>query len=238
MKKILISAIFLIAFFDISNAQIHRVPQNLPLLDLKKIHWGFTFGMNMSNFTIDKNQSFVDGNDSLKIIGIENHSTPGMFLGPIINFRIAKFIDFRLLLDISLVQRKFSYYILNPDTTLSITEINVPSYFVEMPLLVKFKGDRINNFRPYLVSGAAFKYDLASMRKVDINSPYLLTNPLDFYFEIGPGFDFYLPYFKFSIELKYSAGMSNVLGKQNTVYSRPIEALKSNMFMISLHFED
>jgi len=239
MKKTLVLSIILAFSFIISNAQnTHRIPQNLAFLDAKPIHWGFTFGANISNFTIYKSQTFVNNTDSIQILGIENFSTPGMFLGPIVNFRLGRFIDFRILFDISLVQRKFSYYELLADSSLKTTEIQVPSYFIELPALVKLKGARINNFRPYLVTGAAFKYDLASMRKVDPNAPYLITNPVDFYLEIGPGFDFYLPYFKFSIELKYSGGLLNMLGPQNTIYSRSIASLKSNTFMISFHFED
>ena len=62
--------------------------------------------------------------------------------------------------------------------------------------------------------------------------------PLDFYFEIGAGLDFYLTYFKLSTELKMSYGLKDVLIHEPDVeYNSVIEELKSKMFLLSLHFE-
>ncbi len=238
MKKILfLLSLLLVAASVNAQQRLNEKPKNLPFLDNKPIHWGFTFGTNFTSFTIYKSEQFVKGEDSIRFIGIENNAIPGMFLGPILNIRMGRFLDLRFLPEISLVQRKFTYYSVNPDTTLQLTTIKVPSYFIELPVLIKWKGARMTNFRPYVIAGGSFKYDLASLRKVDTNNPYLKTNAIDYYIEFGPGFDFYFPYFKFSIELKYGAGILNNLGNQNTIYSRPIESLKSNTFMLSFHFE-
>ncbi|MFO7656744.1 MAG: PorT family protein, partial [Bacteroidales bacterium] len=70
-------------------------------------------------------------------------------------------------------------------------------------------------------------------------------------YEIGFGTDFYLEEFKFTIELKYSVGITNVLKRslkdngdgpvlppaEFAVYTNVIDRLNSRMFMVSFHFE-
>ena len=59
----------------------------------------------------------------------------------------------------------------------------------------------------------------------------------DWAYEVGGGFDFFLPYFKFGIELKQSFGLPNVLIQDNTEFSTPLHSLRSNVFMLSFTFE-
>jgi hypothetical protein len=206
------------------------------MLDNKTAHWGFTFGTSYTGFNIYKNSTFVD---SSYYTAIEGKASPGIFLGPLFNLRITKFLDMRLLLDISFNQRNITY-IFNgsPDSsTNGNVTIPIPSSFIELPILFKYKAARINNFRPYIIAGVSAKYDLGTVRKINYNEPHLKIAPFDMYLEVGPGFDFYLPYFKFSIEFKYGNGFTNLLDPENTIYSNPIDELKSNTFMVSFHFE-
>ena len=67
---------FTLIFFFISLAfssysQRHKKPQNLPRYDFKKIHFGFTLGINSLNFHINKNNDFLI-NDTLLIIALNN----------------------------------------------------------------------------------------------------------------------------------------------------------------------
>ena len=39
------------------------------------------------------------------------------------------------------------------------------SSFLEFPLLVKLKGDRLNNVRPYVIGGLNYRYDLAGKKE-------------------------------------------------------------------------
>jgi len=239
MKKIFLAtliSVFAISAFAQGSSQI---PVNLPLYDHKTVHWGFSFGTAKTDFTIYKNSSFFD-TDSINIIGIENTSLPGFFLGPVFNVKLNRYFDLRFLVNISFTQRNMKYYIASgtdTSTTIDQTLIKLPSSFLEFPVLLKYKGQRINNFGPYFILGASGKYDLASLRKLNTDEPHLQIAPFDVYLELGPGFDFYFPYFKFSLELKYSNGFFNVLEKDNSIYSRPLDGLKSHSFMLSFHFE-
>lgn len=238
MKKLLLTGLFSFLSLLIFGQGV-QVPINLPYHDNKPVHWGFTFGVAKTDFTIYKNSNFFN-TDSVNILGIEQSSLPGLFLGPVFNVRLGKYFDFRFLIDISFTQRNFTYYFASDgDSSSNFTTelIKLPSSFVEVPLLLKYKGQRCNNFRPYMILGASPKFDLAALRKINYDEPYLQINPVDVYLEVGPGFDFYFPYFKFSVELKYSNGFMNNLYQDHSKYSTPIDALKSHSFMLSFHFE-
>lgn len=55
--------------------------------------------------------------------------------------------------------------------------------------------------------------------------------------EIGFGTDFYLEYFKFGIEIKMSYGIRDILDRDNTPLTDPIDKLSTKMFLLSLTFE-
>ena len=55
--------------------------------------------------------------------------------------------------------------------------------------------------------------------------------------EIGFGIDFYLEYFKFSPQIKLSHGILNVLNKENTIYTKSFNQLRTNGWMLSFTFE-
>jgi hypothetical protein len=59
----------------------------------------------------------------------------------------------------------------------------------------------------------------------------------DLSIDAGGGFDFFMPYFKFSIELKTAFGQRNLLIQDNNKFTTPITSLKSRTFVVSLTFE-
>jgi hypothetical protein len=58
---------------------------------------------------------------------------------------------------------------------------------------------------------------------------------------MGAGLDFYLTYFKLSIELKMSTGLSNILVNEaapgHPEYYNAIEKIKSQIWILAFHFE-
>jgi hypothetical protein len=116
------------------------------------------------------------------------------------------------------------------------------SSFLEFPLLLKLKGDRMNNVRPYVIAGINFRYDLAAKKEFDAEKPiYIRIKKPDLYYEAGAGLDFYLPYFKLSVELKMSNGIGDVLVREyapgHPQFVDAIERLKSQIWVLSFHFE-
>jgi hypothetical protein len=59
----------------------------------------------------------------------------------------------------------------------------------------------------------------------------------DYSAEVGGGFDMFLPYFKFGIELKHSVGIPNLLIDDGTRFSTPLESLRSKTWILTFTFE-
>jgi hypothetical protein len=83
---------------------------------------------------------------------------------------------------------------------------------------------------------------MAGRKDYEQNGPYIRLKKPDFYLEIGFGIDFFLQYFKFSPELKVSAGFRNVLiddpaGGGNSIYVHSIDKLQSYLVMLCFYFE-
>jgi hypothetical protein len=116
------------------------------------------------------------------------------------------------------------------------------SSYLEFPLLLKYKGDRLNNVRPYVIGGINFRYDLAGKRAYDDAKPiYIRIKRPDLYYEAGAGLDFYLTYFKLSVEVKMSNGLRNVMVKEaapgHPEYVHAIDKIKSQIWILAFHFE-
>lgn len=174
------------------------------------------------------------------VYSIENTISPGFQLGPIINFRVFKYLDVRALLLLSFGERDLFYKLIGDSASgpepFELVEMKIESTFLEFPVLLKYKGKRYNNFRPYLIGGICPKYDLAAQKKLKDDEVKIRLNELDYYWEIGFGLDFYFDYFKFSTELKFSAGLTNVVKYDGTQFTTSIDKMNSRMLMLSFHF--
>ena len=55
--------------------------------------------------------------------------------------------------------------------------------------------------------------------------------------EMGFGMDFYLEYFKFSPQIKLSFGLVDLLAEDETIYTKSVEKLTTNAWLLSFTFE-
>jgi len=240
--------------------------QDEPLLNYQKIdhkpfHFGYTLGINTMDFGIYPAQGSIDLDGTrLDTFPEINRLSPGIDIGIVTNFRINKYLDFRFLPGISLGQRNINYYthpdngnsgqsdgtpINASDSSAFLTDespMNIGSTFINVPFILRYEAQRYYNFRPYIIAGVNLRWDMA--RNKDFNADediYVKLKPFDIYMEGGLGADFYLPYFKLSVELKLSVGTLNVLDPdrddQNPGYVSSLDKLKSRMVSLSFHFE-
>jgi len=245
LSKKLFLLLLVLLVFD-ASAQKSRV-KNLPKYDARVLHFGFALGLDNFDFTIRNSDDFfikdANGNYIIdRIYGIENQTTNGFHIGPISNLRINKYFDVRFLILLTFGQRDLNYKIAQDPRTeeepFRIHTMKIESTFVEFPLLLKFKSKRLNNFRPYLIGGINPKLDLAAQKEIDDEEkPKIRLHDFDVYWEIGFGIDFYLMYFKFSTELKFSVGLRNVLVYDDTQFTDAIQRMSSKMFVLSFNFE-
>jgi len=237
MKKIIL--ILLVSISTNLFAQ-KDIPKNLPNLDRKKLHFGFTVGTNIMDFNIVNSDNFLNDAQIDYIYGIENNPSAGFHLGPVSNLQLGKHFDLRLLINLSFGQRNLTYYFADTlnNRTLSSHTMKIASTFIEFPLHIKYKSVRINNYRPYLIGGINPKIDLAARKKIkEEEMPKIRLKSTDLYYEFGFGIDFYLTYFKFSTEIKYGVGLLNIIEPDNTQFTNSIDKMNSRMLMISFHFE-
>lgn len=219
------------------QAQQQRGPQNRPEYYGDVIHFGFFLGINRTNFLITPvNDLAAAAGDSLKTI-LSAPST-GFNLGIVSEMRMMEYATLRFTPDIAFGSRNIEYHFEGRDT-FDITK-KVESTFLNFPLSVKIRSKRLNNIAAYMIGGFKYTLDLASQKDARNTVPGQEVIKLfnqDFGYEAGAGMDFFLPYFKFGIELKIGMGMRNLLVKDETIYAQSLDRLRSKVFLISFTFE-
>lgn len=235
-------------------AQKQKV-NHMTTFDDKLIHFGFTLGLNTLDFAvahynpIGMNPDFSPAQwqlDSEQIT--RNHYVradvadliPGFTVGIVSSLRLTKDLNLRFLPGLSFGERQltYNYEVWEIDYYQPLQYYSIKSTFLDFPLLIKYKARRINNDRPYIIFGPAYRQDISRTGKEDLVK--LTTG--GFYAEIGAGWDHYFTFFRFSVEAKVSLGINNQLGpspgdNQRQYYSQAIKSLRSNIFTLCFHFE-
>lgn len=231
MKKIYKVALILLLSQNL-YAQRYNVPLNLPNYDNKPIHFGFLIGLNTLDFKLTPVSNVED-----ELFVIQSQNQKGFNLGVVSNMRLGNNLDFRFIPTLSLAERRI-FYTLNDNTVLTNENKKIESTFIEFPISIKYKSSRYNNGRAYIITGMKYSLDLASQRNIDDEGLEIVKiKKDDFLYEIGLGLDFYLPYFKFSPELKANFGLTNLVVNDGSIYSRSIKGMKTRGFSISFTFE-
>ncbi len=211
-------------------------PLNRSWYDDRLIHFGFSLGTNTMDYNITPDQSFYH-TDSL--YADVSHLFPGINIQIITDLRLNKYMNLRFLPGVSFGQRTVMYY---KDQERYGTDQRLESSYLEFPLSLKFKGDRLNNVRPYVVGGLNYRHDLSGKKEFNDEKPvYIRIRRPDLYYETGVGIDFYLTYFKLGVELKMSNGLVNLIIDDSPPgyeqYRNAIEKIKSRIWVLSFHFE-
>lgn len=238
MKNILIYRILvpLLLTLTFSFATAQRKVQYLQYEDLKSYHLGFSIGMHTQDLIMDHSGT-VDLNGD-KWYGSVNNYTPGFSVGVIADLRLADFLSLRTTPSIHFGSKDVT---LVSDAAASATVIaNVRSNYILVPLNLRYRGARTENYRPYLMSGISAGLDMGR----DKQQP-LLLQPINMYWEIGAGCDIYMPYFRLVPELKVCLGMGDILVHSRTdqsseaflKYTNAFDAITSRLIVFSLQFE-
>jgi hypothetical protein len=222
----------LLLLFHIDSFSQKQKPKNDSWYDDKPLHFGFSLGGNLMDFNINRS----DTSSLLPEVSLLN---PGINIQIVTNLNLHRYFDLRFLPGVSFGQRNVRYY---KDKVIYNEKQRVESSFLEFPLLLKYKGARLNNVRPYIIGGLNYRYDLAGKKEYDEEkSVYLRLRRSDLYYEFGAGFDFYLQYFKLSVELKMSNGLRDVIVHEPAPgypqYANAIERMQSQIWILAFHFE-
>jgi len=221
-------------------------PRNLTAFDLKKIHFGFTVGVNVMDVGITRNYDadrFLYA-DLSKVL-------PGFQVSIVSDLRLNKNWNLRFLPGISFGSREISFYNYEEGDIGGIATVGdaanpVPlgPSFLDFPLHLKYRSLRVNNYRPYVVGGLNFRYDMSAKRpgKYDSESnEYVKFRRGDVYLEFGFGIDTYLRYFKFAPEIKAAVGLFNMIDPNGRIehpeFANSISYARCYLIMLNFHFE-
>jgi len=236
MNRFLILSIFLVMGIS-SQAQKFK-QERYKNFDKRTFHFGFMLGFNSSDFTVYQD---VNAYEKYGLKLLENDAQPGGQLGilttmklgtPVLRLRFIPSLSFQE----KLLRYTFEDTLLNTD---QIGEERVNSTNLDFPLMLQFRTKRYNNFTAYALVGGQYSIDLQSQEKASQNyiDPYIKIKRNDIQGQIGGGIEFFAPYFKFGIELKYSHGFINSFIQDNTNISEPINKLYNKVWSLSLIFE-
>ncbi len=253
VKVILIVFAFQVVLFPQQSAAQNRKVENMPTYDYSKYHFGFILAVNQMFFTIkpidnlhltmfDSIAAKEINADSALIFSILSSPSYGFTVGIVSNLRLGNYFDLRFIPSLSFGERYIDYRFMkfrDGERTLVDQRKNIPSTFIELPLHIKYKSKRLNNFRAYVLGGVNTRIDLASQAKKrkDAGLVQVKLSRGDIYGELGVGFDFYFEWFKFGTEVKMSYGFLDILKHENNIYTEGIEKLSSKIFQITFTFE-
>ncbi len=254
MKKIFLGILFTCALllnFTTANAEYaHGRTLNLVNADNRPYHFGFILGLNSMDFNVTnsgmisthKGEPWVEGSEEEGEIwfGEDTKMSAGFSVGIISDLRIFSWLDLRFTPTLFFNSRQLCFKNEKGDVEREGGKVTVQSNMMEFPLLLKFRGQRKNNYRPYLLGGGAFTVDMGR----DSEAPVMLKQ-LDYGVEVGIGIDFYLPYFKLAPELKFYFGLSDVLERDrpeiadisDNMYNNAMSRLTSRLIILNFNFE-
>lgn len=209
---------------------------NIPSFEHRKWHFGSMFGTTINSYNVVFKENLGDF-DSIQNIQIE--SRPGLSIQiPIISYNPISTFHIRFVPSISFHETNFNYrYFKNGK--MRTRNHRIEPVNLNAPLIFKMSSKRINNFSAFAIGGFCYSYNVSSQSNVSQNpaAPIIKLKKSDYNYQVGGGFDFYLPYFKFGFEIKTSRGINNLLIQDNTFFSAPIQSLKSRVWWFSVTFE-
>ncbi|MDX9941935.1 MAG: outer membrane beta-barrel protein [Bacteroidales bacterium] len=227
--------------------------QNREELDFRPYHFGFSLGFNQMNFALKPAESLRELNNDNpgdptygSFYTVRPEPDLGFHIGIISNLKITSMLDLRFVPTLAFGDRSIVYEY-QKATSNQVDAGVIKQKFevttIEFPLHLKFKSVRINNARAYVLGGFKFSTDLSSNEYKDEGNEgtiYSRSAKNDFHYELGLGFDYYFPYFKFSTEIKAAFGLQNLIRKGAITYPMfhtSIDRLNSKSIMISFLFE-
>lgn len=230
-KVILLTAI---AFFFSSDAFSQRqVAMNNPNYDDRFLSYGFLIGIHTSAYQLKYSDEFVDRSlDS--VYSITPKWSAGFSLGFIVNMRVSDLLDLRATPKVAFYEHSLEYQRLDEP----IIEELVETTIVELPILLKFKSERRGNTRMYFVGGIKPGFEASGKNDVEsIGDDNLMVKEFNTSLDVGFGLDIYYPLFKFSPEVRFSKGITNILGSENNEFSAGIDRLNTNTVTLYLLFQ-
>jgi len=231
-KKAYIVIVFCL-LTNILFAQKQKV-KNQPYGDYKLYHFGITVGLNFQDMLLTNSGVSTDGETWYATIP---DYSPGFTVGLIADLFLNPYMNLRFTPSLSFGDKNFEFVMPETDERYKTT---VRSNYLMAPLDLKIRSMRLNNYRPYIITGAYAALDLG-LKKGET----LLLKPMNYGLTIGLGCDFYLPIIKIAPEIRFCFGLNNTIEKNRAdltdysliKYSNAITKGMPRMIIITFNFE-
>lgn len=227
-------AVFLLLLFSSAAwGQSYKwARQNNPNYDSRKISYGFSIGLHTTSYQLSYSDKFVT-QDFDTVHSVVPEFRPGFSLGFLVNLRLHEFLDLRLMPKAGFYDHTLTYRY----TDRTVKSQLIETTLVEFPLLLKYKSMRRGNVRMYMIGGITPAIEASGKNDVAATSAFLDIRKSNLTLDAGIGFDFYFPLFKLSQEIRFSRGVSNMLGPEKSIYSDPIQRLNTNTIGVYFIFQ-
>lgn len=216
-----------------------RKIQNRPYLDDRVWHYGFLVGVHVQDLAIMNNGlAYVNQEGGLEYWYADvPEYTPGFSVGILGELKANERLSVRLVPTMHFGDKKVVF---KEQRSGKVTEQYLKSTLFSIPLDLKISALRFNNYRPYVVAGAAPTFDLTVKKGKE-----LLVKPADLMLEIGMGLDLYYPFFKMIPELKFCFGLRDLFQQDRSdlkdpsllKYTNSVSGVRSRMITLTLYFE-
>jgi hypothetical protein len=223
--------LILSALSSFAQKEIYREDQ-----DHKPYYFGLSLSAVYSRFQIEHHPSFL-AQDTILVA--EPVNTPGISLRLVAALNLSERFELRFNPGLIFTDRPIFYKLKYPDYDLG-TDVkkSVESIITSFPVSLKFKSDRIGNFRVYMLGGGKVDMDLASNAQKRKADDQVRIKKMSYGVEGGIGFNFYRKSVTISPEIKISNGLNNLHDRnENLNYSRVLDRIQSRMIIFTLHLE-
>lgn len=207
--------------------------------DNKVYYFGLSLSAVYSRFNIEHDLSFLQQDT---ILVAEPGNTPGISLRLVAALNLSPRFELRFNPGLIFTDRPLLYklnraYPGDPDQGYNVKK-SVESIITTFPLDVKFKSDRIGNFRVYMLGGGKIDIDLASNASKRKADDQVKIRKYSYGIEGGIGFSFYRKSVTVSPEIKISNGLNNLHQRNPDLnYSKVIDRIQSRMIIFTIHLE-
>lgn len=204
--------------------------------DQKKIHLGFSVGMQLQDLKFTHN-GYTTPEGENWYMEVPSYS-PGFCVNVLADLRLHKHFNLRLSPGMYFGNKTVRFR----EPRLDQEQMqDVKSSYIVLPLDLKISGDRYLNSRPYVTLGVMGSLDVSKKR-----SDFLQFNSMDAYLTVGLGCDLYLPFFKLNPEIKFCFGLTDVLKHDRPdlvddpatmKMTQSLKKVKNNMVVLTFYFE-
>ena len=195
-------------------------------------------GINSTDLTVYQNPNAYE---EYGLVSVQNESQPGGQLGILTTLKLGTpVLRLRFMPGLSFQEKTLTYRRL--DSThfpKGMSEERIKATCLDFPLSFIFRTKRFNNFAAYALFGGQYSIDLQSQQDASQNyiDPFVKLNKYDIQGQLGGGIDFYAPFFKFSIEVKYSHGVKSTFIQDYSPVAKPIDQLYNKGWWFSIIFQ-